>query len=73
MNAYKVTLLIVDHDNLGAMGIADVIEETGYPNRCINPEVLKLQEADIGEWSDDHPLNLRTSRLAAIERYFPEP
>ena len=57
MKAYKVEILIVDLDEIGAKELKSVIENTRYPNRCINPEVMDIQEADIGEWDDDHPLN----------------
>ena len=53
---YKVTLLIVDHDKLGAEQIAEVLENTKYPNRCIAPNVMATAEREV-EWSDEHPLN----------------
>ena len=58
MKAYKVEVLIIDFDNIGEEGIIDAIEETSYPNRCISPDVKKIEARDIGEWDDDHPLNL---------------
>lgn len=57
MKAYTVSLLIVDHDALGRDEIKTVLENTRYPNHCILPQVFKVQEMDIGEWTDDHPLN----------------
>ncbi len=57
MKAYLVKLFIVDHDELGAADIKSVLENARYPNHCIDPCVFEVQEADIGEWSDDHPLN----------------
>ena len=57
MKAYKVELLIIDHDELGADGIKDVIENVKYPNYCIAPDVKNIECVDIGEWDDDHPLN----------------
>ena len=50
--------IIIDHDAVGKKGIKDVIENAHYPNRCIDPRVMDIQERDIGEWSDDHPLNI---------------
>lgn len=57
MKAYKVTLSIIDFDNVGEDGIKDVIEMQKYPNRCISPKVIDVESAELGEWHDDHPLN----------------
>jgi hypothetical protein len=57
MKAYKVELLIIDHDELGLAGIKEVLQQTRYPNYCISPEVKDITSVDIGEWHDDHPLN----------------
>lgn len=59
MKAYKVTVLIVDHDQLGPEEITAVIENARYPNRCIMPDVKKIESCDIGPWEDEHPLNMR--------------
>jgi hypothetical protein len=58
MKVYKVEIMIIDHDDLGDKEIKDVIENTRYPNHCINPYVIKTESRDIGEWTDDHPLNM---------------
>lgn len=70
MKAYKVELLIIDHDALGANEIATIIEETKYPNRCIFPTVMDMFEQDIGEWTDDHPLNNYSTMLQEYKRLF---
>ena len=57
MKAYRLTVLIVDFDDLGRMQVQRTIELQRYPNHCISPEVLDIEEAEIGEWTDDHPLN----------------
>ena len=57
MKAYLLTVLIVDHDDVGMSGAADEIENARYGNRCIIPEVVADRKFDIGEWEDDHPLN----------------
>ena len=72
MKAYKVEILIVDFDQCGAEEIRSVLEIARYPNRCIRPEVMKVTEADIGEWRDDHPLNLRAQTREEYERLFPD-
>lgn len=70
MKAYKVEILVVDFDGIGRSEIADVIECARYPNRCINPEVMAIEERDVGEWHDNHPLNLPDSTKAEYERLF---
>ena len=57
MNAYKVELLVVDFDDLGADGLKGILENSRYVNHCMRPEVMSIEERDIGEWYDDHPLN----------------
>jgi len=58
MKVYKVTLMVIDYDELDdADEITSVIENARYANRCIYPNVVNIEERDIGEWSDDHPLN----------------
>ena len=68
MKAYKIELLIEDHDEIGIDQIIDVIENARYPNRCISPEVIGVMESDIGEWHDDHPLNLMSERYDYINK-----
>jgi hypothetical protein len=69
MKVYKVTLMIVDHDGLDDVDeITAVIEQARYANRCIIPEVVDIEEKEIGEWSDDHPLN----QTATCVGYFKE-
>ncbi len=57
MKAYKITLLVIDHDGCGPDDIKEVIESAHYPNHCISPKVKDIEERDIGTWTDDHPLN----------------
>ncbi len=59
MKAYKIELLIIDHDEVGKEDIISIIENTKYPNHCISPEVKDIIEKDIGEWHDNHPLNFK--------------
>jgi hypothetical protein len=58
MKVYKVSVLVIDHNEIGEKGIKSVLEHTMYPNHCIHPNVMGIESRDIGEWSDDHPLNL---------------
>ena len=71
MKAYKVVLLIVDHDAVGD-GIKSVIENVRYPNHCLDPHVMRIESAEIGEWYDDHPLNFKSSQAEEFNRLFPE-
>lgn len=41
MKAYKVTLLINDHDEVGDE-IKNIIEDQKYPNYCIAPLVMDI-------------------------------
>ena len=57
MKAYKFEVLVIDFDQLGGDEIAQTIQDANYPNDCISPSVESIEERDIGEWTDDHPLN----------------
>lgn len=72
MKAYKVEILIIDHDGLGADEITKTIENQKYPNWCMRPKVKKVTEADIGPWDDEHPLNLKSKSTAEYNRIFEE-
>jgi len=71
MKAHVVTLTIIDMDDIGAEEIKVVIENVHYPNRCISPDVVNIETADIGEWDDDHPLNSNETAGAEWHRLFP--
>lgn len=70
MKAYKLEVLVIDHDGIGGEEIRDVLENTRYPNRCISPDVKNIIEKDIGEWDDDHPLNLHSKQDQAYREIF---
>lgn len=65
MKAYKIEILVIDHD---ANGIDDTLE---YLKRSpyVNPSIISHSQAEIGEWTDDHPLNNKTWRHK-IKDYF---
>jgi hypothetical protein len=69
-NVYKIELAIIDHDDIGAEAIKEVLENTRYPNRCISPKVLTVEGKDIGEWYDEHPLNYTTTQKQELARLF---
>lgn len=70
MQAHKITLYVVDLEGMGAQSVAETIENQKYPNYCISPSVIGTESADIGEWSDDHPLNKSDQWQAEIQRLF---
>lgn len=60
---HRVTLLVVDHDQLGEDGLRDWLEA-----RC-GASVLGVETREV-EWRDDHPLNLQRTWRAEVERLF---
>lgn len=70
MKAHKVTLFIIDHDELGADEIKHVLENHKYPNHCMSPDVKSVETVDIGTWSDEHPLNIHDTASAEYQRLF---
>lgn len=72
MKVYKLEIYVPDFDNLGAEEIKAVIENQKYPNYCINPEVIVIEERDIGEWSDDSPLNKKATFEQEYTKLFPK-
>jgi len=70
MRVYKIEVMIIDFDNIGGDEIKDVIENSKYPNRCISPDVMDIKSVEIGEWSDDHPLNNMVTHESEYKRLF---
>lgn len=68
MKAYLMTVVVVDYENMGQNAVKYHMEHPDY----INPTVVSVREADIGEWSDDHPLNSYKTMYDAVKTYFPE-
>lgn len=66
---HRIELLVIDHDDLGADGVRSVLENARYPNRCINPDVKRVETREV-EWSDEHPLNYRDTADAAYRELF---
>ena len=60
-----VTLAIAETGFVGA--IAEELKN----NRYLNVKVKDIVSADIGEWTDDHPLNKCTTADAEYARLFP--
>lgn len=70
MQVIKLEVMILDMDGLGAEEIKSVMENQRYPNHCISPYVRKMDVREIGEWSDEHPLNHRDKKDAEYVRLF---
>lgn len=58
MKIHRVVLFVIDFDGLGAEGVRAEVARVRYPNDCVSPKVMSVETWDIGEWHDDHPLNL---------------
>lgn len=67
---HRIVLYVVDHDQVGATDVREVLEHTHYPNRCIAPRVVSVETQPV-EWDDDHPLNMRTTAATAFAELFP--
>lgn len=73
MKAYKITLLFIDHDNVGPASAQQLIEDARLPNHISPGHVMALEERDIGEWYDEHPLNNYKTHIAAYQNLFMDP
>jgi hypothetical protein len=71
MRAYKIEVLVIDHEDVG-LQVKNMLEDCNFPNDCIRPSVMKIQIADIGEWSADHPLNKHATMASYYEEIFKE-
>lgn len=67
---HRVVLYVVDHDQVGAADVREMLEHTRYPNRCIAPHVVSVETQAV-EWDDDHPLNTRATAAATFAELFP--
>jgi hypothetical protein len=70
--AYRIELLVIDHDELGSEEIVELLENHKYPNYCISPKIMSMDERDIGEWTDDHPLNKSDTQEKYYNKRFNE-
>lgn len=66
---HKITLLVVDHDDLGQEEAKDVLENQRYPNHCMYPQVMDIETVEV-DWHDDHPLNFGNKTKEEFERLF---
>jgi hypothetical protein len=73
MKVYKMTLMFIDFDNVGMQGAKQLIEDARLPNRIDPGTVMSIEERDIGEWADEHPLNNTKTQIAAFQLLFEKP
>ena len=71
MKVHKVTLIVIDFDDIGADEVKNEIQNASYGNDCIAPSVKSIETRDCGDWSDEHPLNFRATADAELRRLFP--
>jgi hypothetical protein len=69
VKVHKVTLGIVDHDELGADEVGRTLENARYPNRCISPHALTYETKEV-DWHDRHPLNIISEQDSAFMELF---
>lgn len=72
MKVYKLEIIVIDFDGLGADDIKETIENQKYPNYCISPTVRSMDCREV-DWSDEHPLNNTTTADAEYKRLFDAP
>ncbi len=71
VKVHKITMMVIDHDDIGVDEAAAVIENQRYPNHCIYPRVMSTETARV-DWSDAHPLNHTNTQAVEFARLFPE-
>lgn len=68
MKSYKIEIIVNDYDDIGVDEIKTIIEDH---SKYIAPMVLDVKEMEVGEWSDDHPLNSRKFAKSYVDKVFP--
>ncbi len=67
MKVYRMEILVYGFDGVTAAAAREEITNM----RHANARVMSIQEADIGEWDDAHPLNRRETLETEFRRLFP--
>jgi hypothetical protein len=70
MQIHKITLTIIDFDELGGKECVKVLENARYSNHCISPDVQSIETREIGQWHDGHLLNCEDTQKEEIDRLF---
>jgi hypothetical protein len=70
MKAYKIEILVIDHDSLGEASLREELVNANFPNDCISLDIKSITEKDVGEWHDEHPLNKLSTCDSEYRRLF---
>ena len=70
MKVHQVVLAVVDFDEIGAEGVRQIFEHMSDSCDSMLPTVRSVKTMDIGEWSDDHPLNDLNREEDELRRLF---
>jgi hypothetical protein len=71
VQVFKVTLMVIDHDGIGADSIKGELENTRFSNHCMSPTVVESESREV-PWTDSHPLNFSTKQTKAFRDLFKE-
>ncbi len=66
MKVYKLVISIIDLEEHGETLLVEDIKNL----RGFSPSIISIESAEIGEWTDDHPLNNSNTYNKEIERLF---
>jgi len=66
MKVYKIELLFIDHEDIEKNSLRYHLENCEY----INPTVMNIEQREIGEWYDEHPLNYKNSQKEEYIKLF---
>ncbi len=73
VTVHHVILSIVNHDELSAHDIAQVLESSHYyPNNCIHPTVIRQDVVTIHNYTDQHPINSTITHGDYFRQLFPQ-
>lgn len=68
---FKFSGYYVDTEDYGGGTVETALDECAYRLDMIAHHIT-VEEADIGEWDDDNPLNMCDCPLSECEKYFKE-
>lgn len=70
MKVCKIEIMVLDYQNVGEQYIKEKIEQVVFTGRLFSMQVRNIESRDIGEWSDDNPLNFSDTCDAEFRRIF---
>ena len=70
MKAYKIEIAFIDPD--GDYNLRDIVRQTVSEVCCIS-HFVSLKSTEIGEWYEEHPLNLDDKNQEFIKNAIWEP